>query len=888
MKKCFRYFLASFLVLAMVLSPLCNLKITNAKSTNAKSGTTYYVSESEGNDTNDGTSPETPWKTLKKVSQYTYKAGDQILLRKGDVFKDMLMISKSSGTKENPIVLSSYGEGEERPKIYRDGLATQECAVINDAGGWVVSDLEMGFAGIGLSFYYNDTYGHESLVIKDCYFHDINGINQLNPIRDERGYSYSAAIAIGGTAATPQGNNTPTDYIMINDILIEDCVARDAGSLLINSGISGYAELPGYWINRSNLVIRDCVGTENAIYGIAITETLGGYMEDCIFTYNGSKPISVGSTAMMLGNLIDFTVKDCEFAYQQRYGSDPDGCGIDFECRVYDCVLKDNYIHDNAGVGLMFYDNGRGLYNNNCLIEDNIWYNNNQNPDRPSGYEIYSNVKGSSENMMIRDNVYYEMPGITFTNTLADTAVVKDNIVKPMPSVDGEVLKEWTFDRELEGWHSAELSSVNPDGCMQGTIVGEDPYIFSPNNLGVSAEDCDKITISMKNQTAGKRAKLYFITNTDFEWNEEKSIEFPIQANTTDFIDYIVKTEEIKNWAGVIKRIRLDVVNDLEHVTEPAGKFYITNLSMEQEKVLKGWEFNNPGDTEGWVEKNALEPLKVYDGSLHCKATGLDAYMHSGDNLGVNLDEATHIITRRNNPSNNPDFSYYFTTNEMQVWGGAPNAQDRRHTVGLENFSEMREFVTPMSDLAAWTGSLKQLRIDPMEHDAGDTAEIDYVRIVSQETLKNWDFNDDLQGWESRNHLENFTQEVVTSISPIQIVDGSLHGTIVARNAELLSADDLGITLDEDTIVRIKMCNLSEGGKVKLAFITESDLEWDREKCIMFHVDRSGESFEYVIQLGVLQQCKGNLKQLKLQLDPTLSTGSFAIESITIESMEED
>jgi hypothetical protein len=43
--------------------------------------TTYYISSSSGNDSNDGCSTSTPWKTLTNVNSTTFTAGDQILFQ---------------------------------------------------------------------------------------------------------------------------------------------------------------------------------------------------------------------------------------------------------------------------------------------------------------------------------------------------------------------------------------------------------------------------------------------------------------------------------------------------------------------------------------------------------------------------------------------------------------------------------------------------------------------------------------------------------------------------------------------------------------------------------------------------------------------------------------
>ena len=60
---------------------------------NIVSGINYYVS-SDGNDSSDGLSESTAWKTLSKLNYVgsTFSAGDRILLRRGDVFYGSLII----------------------------------------------------------------------------------------------------------------------------------------------------------------------------------------------------------------------------------------------------------------------------------------------------------------------------------------------------------------------------------------------------------------------------------------------------------------------------------------------------------------------------------------------------------------------------------------------------------------------------------------------------------------------------------------------------------------------------------------------------------------------------------------------------------------------------
>ncbi len=55
-------------------------------------GTIYYVSSSQGKDSNHGRSRETPWSTLSKVTKTSFKPGDTILFKRGDVWKGQVWV----------------------------------------------------------------------------------------------------------------------------------------------------------------------------------------------------------------------------------------------------------------------------------------------------------------------------------------------------------------------------------------------------------------------------------------------------------------------------------------------------------------------------------------------------------------------------------------------------------------------------------------------------------------------------------------------------------------------------------------------------------------------------------------------------------------------------
>lgn len=76
---------------------------------------TYYVDQTGGNDSNNGTTEGTAWKTINKVNTSTFQPGDNILFKRGEVWREML-VPPSSGTAGNPITFGAYGSGD-NPKI---------------------------------------------------------------------------------------------------------------------------------------------------------------------------------------------------------------------------------------------------------------------------------------------------------------------------------------------------------------------------------------------------------------------------------------------------------------------------------------------------------------------------------------------------------------------------------------------------------------------------------------------------------------------------------------------------------------------------------------------------------------------------------------------------
>jgi hypothetical protein len=80
--------------------------------------TTYYIDNSLGGDSNNGTFISSPLKSLEAISNLNLVAGDSVLLKKGEIWKsEKLEISNLSGNSSSNIIFSSYPNEGDLPII---------------------------------------------------------------------------------------------------------------------------------------------------------------------------------------------------------------------------------------------------------------------------------------------------------------------------------------------------------------------------------------------------------------------------------------------------------------------------------------------------------------------------------------------------------------------------------------------------------------------------------------------------------------------------------------------------------------------------------------------------------------------------------------------------
>jgi hypothetical protein len=97
---------------------------------------TYYIDSQNGDNNFDGLSKNTAWKSHTMVSTVSFQPGDTITFKKGSQFAGPIQFSES-GIEQNPIIITSYGEGE-LPRFTNPNDWDMNGNCIRISGSWII------------------------------------------------------------------------------------------------------------------------------------------------------------------------------------------------------------------------------------------------------------------------------------------------------------------------------------------------------------------------------------------------------------------------------------------------------------------------------------------------------------------------------------------------------------------------------------------------------------------------------------------------------------------------------------------------------------------------------------------------------------------------------
>jgi Secretion system C-terminal sorting domain/Right handed beta helix region len=360
--------------------------------------TNFYVDKATGNDSNNGLTLTSAWKTIQKAA-FTANAGSTVFIKSGTYFENVIF--NLSGTLGNSIVFRNYNSDV----VILDGTGTSTASgtamiQINGAShlefrNLIIQNLLCPDAtGVVV---YNSPTGTTDLKFINLSIHDIKWTQLPTTVPTTNNNAHPFLVYGSGT----------TQASAISNVLVDGCT--------IYNNVTGFSEnlthsgnVDGFVV--SNNVVRDNnnIGIEcEGNYGASSTPSLDHARNGVVKNnkiYNTNCPYSSAAGIYVDGGW-DITVENNE-SYANTYGVEI-GCeqnGItknitvknnifynNKECGIYvggydvnttgqvlNCIFRNNSLFQNdtqnTGVGEIIISKAT-----NCKFENNVFYTNSQN-----------------------------------------------------------------------------------------------------------------------------------------------------------------------------------------------------------------------------------------------------------------------------------------------------------------------------------------------------------------------------------------------------------------------------------------------------------------------------------------------------------------------------
>lgn len=359
-------------------------------------GIDYYVSLS-GKDINSGTSVNSAWASIAKVSSLGFKPGDRILFEGGSTFKGTFALdSIVKGSPASRIVITSYGKG----RATLNGGTTHaiwlnNCEYITIFNINVTGDgRKTGNVG-GRGIYIQNS---NNIIIDNI---DAQGFQKAGvEVNTCKNVSITRVYANNNGFAGIFADATLT--IRNENIYIGYCRAiNNPGDPTVLKNHSGNGIL---YYKTNNSMIEYCESAENGW-----DQPVGG---------QGNGPVGI-----WLASSSNVTIQYC--ISHNNHSTSGDGGGFDFDGGTQNSILQYCYSYNNYSSGMLFWEYGSRSGIKNNTVRYSIFEN-----DREGGFRFGTSGPGGVSNINIYNNIVYneKFPAVNSQGGEVNNVFFRNNI----------------------------------------------------------------------------------------------------------------------------------------------------------------------------------------------------------------------------------------------------------------------------------------------------------------------------------------------------------------------------------------------------------------------------------------------------------------------------
>lgn len=373
----------------VVYSEAVEVPVINA--VDEKGYTVYYVDSENGNDDYDGLSESHAFKTLSRIETLKKVPGMKVLLKRGCVFSGPFRLEALNGTAAKPFVVDAYGEGnrpvisgggDDAVLITDDNFRFRNIKVTNKTGrrgvhvvavrGGAMKNIEIaGCRFESVNWNSDEDVEAEGFKITDAFvkaadptFNKLHGgVIIEGPETAETGPSWFENVFVTGN-----------EFYKVSRTGIQ--IDSKWGTRVKGQGRNKYIDDDHNWWPSRNIVFQgnelDYIGGD----GIVLQKTDGGYIDrNRCYHANFLGRKDNANVAMWPYCTRNVVMQFNEAAYTHWENSSNDGEGLDVDVACRNTVVQYNYVHHNAGGGILLCNRAGGDHQG-TVVRNNVFLHN--------------------------------------------------------------------------------------------------------------------------------------------------------------------------------------------------------------------------------------------------------------------------------------------------------------------------------------------------------------------------------------------------------------------------------------------------------------------------------------------------------------------------------
>ncbi|MFF9915556.1 right-handed parallel beta-helix repeat-containing protein [Streptomyces sp. NPDC013457] len=323
---------------------------------------TFYVSP-DGDDRNDGMSPEKPWKTLDHANTANFRPGDRLRLKGGERFRGAVTLEEGeAGSAARPVVIDSYGTG--RATIAprgTSGITVHDTAGVEIRNIALVGDRKALRDGVGISFRATRP-----------------GKRPLAHVRianvEARGFQNGISVGAEGDAVTGYSDVRISGVSVHHNL--EAGLAFYGPEFDAGSPVYAHSGLRIERVTASSNTGDPRSDRRNTGSGIALGSVRDAQVRLSVAHDNGARSAADAEEGPEGIWVYDSTgvVLENNRSYRNRTGSRVDGGGFGLDNNVSHSVVQYNLAYGNDGPGFLVYSGqATGAHRDNVVRFNMSW-----------------------------------------------------------------------------------------------------------------------------------------------------------------------------------------------------------------------------------------------------------------------------------------------------------------------------------------------------------------------------------------------------------------------------------------------------------------------------------------------------------------------------------